>query len=116
MHMAALSAVLADVFAYLLKALSCQGIFVVAWVDVAFARILFARSDVAAFGGEPTWNAVGLTAWFGATASGLALMLAGGVNACLAATGQAYLLLAHMHHDSPGLDTWYQPSVQVEGG
>ncbi|NBK37008.1 allantoin permease [Pseudomonas soli] len=69
---------LADVFAYLLKALAYQGIFVVAWVGVALAQILLGRLDVVALGGERAWNAVGLTAWFGATASGLALMFAGG--------------------------------------
>ncbi|MEE1886717.1 purine-cytosine permease family protein [Pseudomonas carassii] len=68
---------LADVFAYLLKALAYQGIFVVAWVGVALAQILLGRLDVVALDEEPAWNAVGLTAWFGATASGLALMFAG---------------------------------------
>jgi hypothetical protein len=69
---------LADVFAYLLKALAYQGIFVVAWVGVALAQILYGRSDVAALERVAAFNPVGLTAWFGATAAGLALMYGGG--------------------------------------
>jgi len=68
---------LADVFAYLLKALAYQGIFVVAWVGVALAQILYGRSDVAALDKVAAFNPVGLTAWFGATALGLALMFSG---------------------------------------
>ena len=69
---------LADVFGYLLKALAYQGIFVVAWVGVALAQILYGRSDMAALDRVPAFNPAGLTAWFGATALGLALMFAGG--------------------------------------
>lgn len=69
---------LADVFAYLLKALAYQGIFVVAWVGVALAKILCEHSDVKALERVAAFNPVGLTAWFGATALGLALMFAGG--------------------------------------
>jgi hypothetical protein len=69
---------LADVFAYLLKALAYQGIFVVAWVGVALAQIVYGRHDMAALDRVPAFNPVGLTAWFGATALGLALMFFGG--------------------------------------
>lgn len=69
---------LADVFAYLLKALAYQGIFVVAWVGVALAQILYGRSDEVALEQVAAFNPVGLTAWFGATAAGLALMYCGG--------------------------------------
>jgi hypothetical protein len=69
---------LADVFAYLLKALAYQGIFVVAWVGVALAQILYGRSDEVALERVAAFNPVGLTAWFGATAAGLALMYCGG--------------------------------------
>jgi hypothetical protein len=65
------------VFAYLLKALAYQGIFVVAWVGVALAQILYGRCDVAALERVSAFNSVGLTAWFGATALGLALMFFG---------------------------------------
>ena len=68
---------LADVFGYLLKALAYQGIFVVAWVGVALAQILYGRSDVAALERVPPFNPAGLMAWFGATALGLGLMYAG---------------------------------------
>ncbi|HWV09139.1 MAG TPA: allantoin permease [Pseudomonas sp.] len=68
---------LADVFAYLLKALAYQGIFVVAWVGVALAHILHGRSDGVALDRVAAFNPVGLMAWFGATALGLALMFAG---------------------------------------
>lgn len=69
---------LADVFGYLLKALAYQGIFVVAWVGVALAQILYGRSDIAALDRVPAFNPAGMTAWFGASALGLALMFAGG--------------------------------------
>jgi len=69
---------LADVFAYILKALAYQGIFVVAWVGVALAQILYGRSDVAALERVTAFNPAGLAAWFGATALGLALMFSGG--------------------------------------
>jgi hypothetical protein len=68
---------LADVFAYLLKALAYQGIFVVAWVGVALAQILCGRSDVASLERVTAFNSAGLGAWFGATALGLALMFSG---------------------------------------
>lgn len=68
---------LADVFAYLLQALAYQGIFVVAWVGVALAQIFFGRSDLEAGERVAAFNPVGLTAWFGATAFGLALMFSG---------------------------------------
>ena len=69
---------LADVFAYLLKALAYQGIFVVAWVGVALAQIVYGRDELAALERVAAFNQVGLTAWFGATALGLALMFSGG--------------------------------------
>ncbi|AZC91145.1 allantoin permease [Pseudomonas chlororaphis subsp. aurantiaca] len=69
---------LADVFAYLLKALAYQGIFVVAWVGVALAQILFGRTEVAAIERVAAFNGAGLSAWFGGTALGLLLMWAGG--------------------------------------
>lgn len=69
---------LADVFAYLLKALAYQGIFVVAWVGVALAQILYGRNDVAALEQAAAFNPAGLTAWFGATALGLVLMWGAG--------------------------------------
>ncbi|MNN39434.1 hypothetical protein D3C81_1534720 [compost metagenome] len=68
---------LADVFAYLLKALAYQGIFVVAWVGVALAQILYGRSDVASLARVSAYNPAGLVAWFGGTALGLMLMFAG---------------------------------------
>ncbi|VVO38619.1 purine-cytosine permease family protein [Pseudomonas fluorescens] len=70
---------LADVFSYLLKALAYQGIFVVAWVGVALAQILYGGRDVSAIHSAPAFNPVGLTAWFGGTALGLLLMFTGGV-------------------------------------
>lgn len=72
------SLMLADVFSYILKALAYQGIFVVAWVGVALAQIIYGRSEVALIDQAPAFNSVGLTAWFGATALGLALMFSGG--------------------------------------
>ncbi|MGY2258860.1 purine-cytosine permease family protein [Pseudomonas sp. SDO55104_S430] len=69
---------LADVFAYLLKALAYQGIFVVAWVGVALAQIVYGRYDAGSLERVSAFNPVGLSAWFGATALGLALMFSAG--------------------------------------
>ncbi|MDT4833951.1 hypothetical protein FQZ97_675770 [compost metagenome] len=67
---------LADVFAWLLKALAWQGVFVVAWVGVALAHIL-GRAPLPS--GEPgRLNRVGLSAWFCGAFVGFALMEAGG--------------------------------------
>lgn len=88
---------LADVFAYLLKALAYQGIFVVAWVGVALAQILLGRTDGAALDRVAAFNPVGLTAWFGGTALGLMLMWAGGGLASFSAPltgGLAFALQA----------------------
>ncbi|WP_370600574.1 cytosine permease [Pseudomonas nitroreducens] len=67
---------LADVFAWLLKALAWQGVFVVAWVGVAMAHIL-GKAPLPA--GEPArLNGVGLAAWLCGALLGFALMEAGG--------------------------------------
>ncbi|UVJ42976.1 allantoin permease [Pseudomonas sp. LS1212] len=74
---------LADVFAYLLKALGYQGIFVVAWVGVALAQIIGGRGDAPLR--EVNFNPVGLVAWFGGTALGLGLMMSEGLLASFSA-------------------------------
>ncbi|WP_371226347.1 cytosine permease [Pseudomonas sp. QE6] len=67
---------LADVFAWLLKALAWQGVFVVAWVGVALAHIL-GKAPLPV--GEPArLNGVGLAAWFCGSLLGFVLMEAGG--------------------------------------
>lgn len=67
---------LADVFAWLLKALAWQGVFVVAWVGVAMAHIL-GKAPLPA--GEPArLNGVGLAAWLCGALLGFALMEVGG--------------------------------------
>jgi hypothetical protein len=94
---------LADVFAYILKALAYQGIFVVAWVGVALAQIVYGRSDVAALERVVAFNPVGLTAWFGATALGLALMFSGGGLSSFSAPSTvivAFALQAGLSHRS----------------
>ena len=68
---------LADVFAWLLKALAWQGVFVVAWVGVALAHIL--GKGAALVADSPNLNAAGLAAWFCGVLPGFALMQAGGV-------------------------------------
>ncbi|MDH4556092.1 allantoin permease [Pseudomonas sp. BN417] len=68
---------LADVFAWLLKALAWQGVFVVAWVGVALAHIL--GKGAAQVTDSPNLNAGGLVAWFCGVLLGFALMQAGGV-------------------------------------
>ena len=87
---------LADVFSYLLQALAYQGIFVVAWVAVAMAHILSTRYDQLAGGNVeyrsgyvPSFNPLGIGAWFGAAAIGIALYLAGGLYAELSAPATA---------------------------
>jgi len=76
---------LADVFAYLLKALAYQGVFVVAWVGVALAQIVYGRNDNAALARVSAFNSAGLMAWVGATALGLALMFFGGSSSSFSA-------------------------------
>jgi purine-cytosine permease-like protein len=96
---------LADVFSYLLKALAYQGIFVVAWVGVALAHIFYGRSDMAAIEGASAFNPVGLTAWFAATALGLALMFSGATLSSFSAPATvivAFALQAGLAHRSRG--------------
>lgn len=89
---------LADVFSYLLQALAYQGIFVVAWVAVAMAHILSDRYDRLAGGNPeyrlgyvPSFNPLGLTAWFAAAAIGIALHLSGGTYAEASAPATAII-------------------------
>lgn len=89
---------LADVFSYLLQALAYQGIFVVAWVAVAMAHILSDRYDQLAGGNPeyrlgyvPSFNPLGLTAWFVAAAVGIALHLSGGTYAEASAPATAVI-------------------------
>ncbi|MGO4834242.1 allantoin permease, partial [Rhizobiaceae sp. 2RAB30] len=89
---------LADVFSYLLQALAYQGIFVVAWVAVAMAHILSDRYDRLAGGSleyrsgyVPSFNPLGLTAWFAAAAIGIALHLSGGTYAEASAPATAVI-------------------------
>lgn len=67
---------LADVFAWLLKALAWQGVFVVAWVGVALAHILGKAPLPPA--APVRLNGVGLAAWFCGALLGFGLMEAGG--------------------------------------
>jgi len=82
---------LADVFSYLLKALAYQGIFVVAWVGVALAQIVYGSNDEGALERSPAFNPVGLMAWFVATALGLLLMWTGGVPGSFSAPATVLL-------------------------
>ncbi|WP_249314402.1 purine-cytosine permease family protein [Pseudomonas fluorescens] len=82
---------LADVFSYLLKALAYQGIFVVAWVGVALAQIVYGSNDAGALERSPAFNPVGLMAWFAATALGLLLMWTGGVPGSFSAPATVVL-------------------------
>ena len=67
-----------DVFSYILQALAWQSIFIVAWVAIALAHILAARSAPPADDTSlPAFNARGLLAWFGAAATGIVLLKAG---------------------------------------
>lgn len=82
---------LADVFSYLLEALAYQGIIVVAWVGVAFARILAVRKDSELPGAVEAkpYNAAGLLAWSLASVTGFALMHVSGPLATLSAPATA---------------------------
>lgn len=64
---------MADVFSHILQALAYQGVFVVAWVGVALAHIVLDKhaADADATG---SYNATGISAWFGGTIIGLVLM------------------------------------------
>lgn len=71
-----------DVFTYILAALTYQGIFVTAWVGVAVTHILSGTYE-RMFGDRvhyhsaevPNFNPAGLTAWFVAAGTGLAMTL-----------------------------------------
>jgi|TARA_R110001606_G_C15398147_1_gene652471 purine-cytosine permease-like protein len=65
---------LSNVFSYILQALAYQGVFVVAWVGIALAHILF-RSFYDQKDEELSkFNAPGLTAWLLSTIVGLLIM------------------------------------------
>ncbi|AIR68314.1 purine-cytosine permease family protein [Dickeya fangzhongdai] len=64
---------LADVFAYILQALAYQGVFVVAWVGVALAHIVFHRAQPTA-APVRAFNPTGLGAWLLSVIAGVALM------------------------------------------
>jgi L-asparagine transporter-like permease len=90
---------LTNVFSFILQALAYQGIFVVAWVAIAFAYILFVRKK------EPQkdfehqvaeaapLNRRGLTAWFGSAALGIVLANLGGLAASFFLAGDSAFLL-----------------------
>jgi len=84
---------LADVFSYLLEALAYQGIIVVAWVGVAFSRIMAIRKDASLLSvGDPkSYNAAGLIAWSLASAIGFALMHVAGPLSTLSAPATAVI-------------------------
>jgi purine-cytosine permease-like protein len=73
-----------DVFSYILAALTYQGIFVTAWVGIAVTHVLSGRYR-RMFGDRihyhfhevPSFNPAGLTAWFVAAGTGLAMNLTG---------------------------------------
>ena len=86
---------LTNVFSFILQALAYQGIFVVAWVAIALAHILFVgkrepqstlRADAARVA---PLNRRGLTAWFGSAALGIILANLGGLAASLSAPATA---------------------------
>lgn len=64
---------LSNVFSYILQALAYQGVFVVAWVGVALAHILFkSNNDLSAENNH--LNLVGLIAWLLSTVIGVLIM------------------------------------------
>ena len=82
---AAFTLMLTNAISYMLKALQWQGAFVVAWVAVALVYLAFARRDRRQAedfefrpGRVPAFNIAGLVAWFGASATGIALVQAAG--------------------------------------
>jgi purine-cytosine permease-like protein len=78
---------LTNVFSFMLQELAYQGIFVVAWVAIALAYILFVRKkepqkDLQHEAAEVApLNRRGLTAWFGSAALGIVLANLGGLAA-----------------------------------
>ncbi|WP_394181268.1 purine-cytosine permease family protein [Marinomonas posidonica] len=75
---------LSDVFSYLLQALAYQGVFVVAWVGIALAHILF-KSQHDSHENVEQFNASGLAAWLISTLVGLLIMNSGNSFASFAA-------------------------------
>ncbi|MGU7783153.1 purine-cytosine permease family protein [Burkholderia sp. PU8-34] len=79
---------LTNVFGFVLQALSYQGIFVVAWVAIAVTHVvsphygaLFGTAVEYRADRVVAFNPCGLTAWFAASALGIALLEAGGTVA-----------------------------------
>ncbi len=93
-----------DVFAYLLKALAYQAVFITAWVGVALIQVwrdlrrwpAGGATDGGGRGADPgaprRFRFPGMAAWLAAAAAGTGLMLAGGTLASVSAP--ATLLLA----------------------
>jgi len=85
---------LTNVFSFILQALAYQGIFVVAWVAIALAHILFvsneAQSDAALPANtEAPFSARGLTAWLGSAVLGIVLANVGGWGVSFSAPATA---------------------------
>lgn len=126
---AAFGLMLTDAISYLLKALQWQGVVVVAWVAIALVYFAFARRDrrpAEEFefrpGRVPAFNVVGLVAWFGASATGIVLVQAGGafgatwsapitfvLAATLYAVGRALTAERHVRLRRP-----HDPRAEVE--
>jgi len=79
---------LTDVFSYILRALSWQGVFITAWVGVALAAMLYRRMHKADFNEEDEFEfrpgrvryfSPGVIAWLAAAAAGLFFVEAGGL-------------------------------------
>ena len=90
---AAFLLMLANVFSYLLQALTYQGIFVVAWVAVAVTHILSQRGTATLgeveYDRSPSFNPAGLIAWFGGSVVGLILQHFGGLTGSFSAPSTA---------------------------
>lgn len=106
---------LANVFNYLLQALAYQGIFVVAWVAVALAHILIDRystlvGNVVEYRAShvPSFNPLGIVAWFVAATIGIALHIWGGNYAELSAPVSAIIAFAiYAIGQSSARQSWY---------
>ena len=81
---------LTNVFSFMLQALAYQGIFVVAWVAIATAHILFVSEGDETPSSPPaaataSLHVRGLTAWFGSAVLGVILTNLGGATATFSA-------------------------------
>lgn len=83
---------LLDVFSYILQALAYQSIFIVGWVAITLAHILFSRTAQYRLDGLPAFRARGLLAWFVSASVGITLHISGNADLATSSAPAAFLV------------------------